>query len=107
LIRAEIGAVTDRLLQRNGLTRADLEFHLLHPGGRKLLCALEEELSLPQSATRGAWRVLEEYGNLSSATILFVMQEFLDAPAPSSGSNGILAAFGPGFSAELVLLEWN
>jgi alkylresorcinol/alkylpyrone synthase len=107
LIRSEIGAITDRLLERNGLGRGDLRFHLLHPGGRKLLNALEEELALPGEATRGAWKVLDEYGNLSSATVLFVLKEFLDGPPPGSGSNGMLAAFGPGFGAELVLLEWN
>ncbi len=107
LIKSEIGAITDRLLKRNGLGRGDLRFHLLHPGGRKLLNALEDELGLPVESTRGAWKVLGEYGNLSSATVLFVMNEFLDAPAPESGSSGMLAAFGPGFGAELVLLEWN
>lgn len=107
LIRAEIGAVTDRLLERNALTRDDLRFHLLHPGGRKLLRALEEELALPDGATRGAWKVLEEYGNLSSATVLFVLKEFLESPPPEPGSRGMLAAFGPGFSMEMVLLQWN
>jgi alkylresorcinol/alkylpyrone synthase len=51
--------------------------------------------------------VLAEYGNLSSATVLFVMKEFLAQPPPQAGERGLLAAFGPGFSMEMALLEWN
>jgi alkylresorcinol/alkylpyrone synthase len=107
LIRDEIGGVTDRLLGSHGLTRADLQFFLLHPGGQKLLSYIEEEMGLDQTHTRSSWQVLEEYGNLSSATVLFVMRQFLDQPAPPTGAHGLLAAFGPGFSTELALLQWN
>jgi len=107
LIRDEIGAVVDRLLQRHELSRADLQFFLLHPGGQKLLAYIEEEMGLTSNQTRSSWNVLSEYGNLSSATVLFVMKEFLSQPAPQKGERGLLAAFGPGFSMEMALLEWN
>jgi len=107
LIRDEIGAVVDRLLQRHELSRADLQFFLLHPGGQKLLAYIEEEMGLTSSQTRSSWNVLSEYGNLSSATVLFVMKDFLSQPAPQTGERGLLAAFGPGFSMEMALLEWN
>ena len=107
LIREEIGGVTRRLLDRHHMSREDLRFFLLHPGGQKLLAFVEEELALTAAQTCGSWRVLGEYGNLSSATVLFVAKEFLDGPPPQSGERGLLAAFGPGFSVEMALLEWN
>jgi alkylresorcinol/alkylpyrone synthase len=107
LIRDEIRAVTDRLLQNHQMTRKDLQFFLLHPGGQKLLSYVEEEMGLQEHHTRSSWNTLSEYGNLSSATVLFVMKEFLSQPAPLHGERGLLAAFGPGFSIELALLEWN
>ncbi len=107
LIRAEIGAVTLDFLQRHQLARADLRFFLLHPGGQKLLAYVEEEMGLLPEQTLPSWKVLSEYGNLSSATVLFVMKEFLAGPPPQSGEHGLLAAFGPGFSMEMCLLQWN
>jgi alkylresorcinol/alkylpyrone synthase len=107
LIRDEIRAVTDRLLRCHALSREDLQFFLLHPGGQKLLTYIEEEMGLRQDQTQASWTVLEEYGNLSSATVLFVLKEFLSQPAPEHGDRGLLAAFGPGFSMEMALLQWN
>lgn len=108
LIKREIGAVAAKFLARNQLDRAGLEFFILHPGGQKLLAFVEEELGLEARHTAASWRVLEEYGNLSSATVLFVAKEFLAQPQPAQpGDRGLLAAFGPGFNIEMALLEWH
>lgn len=107
LVRDEIRSVTNQLFARHALAPADLSFYLLHPGGQKLLRYIEEELQLSEAHTRSSWAVLAEYGNLSSATVLFVMWDFLAQPAPPAGARGLLAAFGPGFSMEMALLEWN
>jgi len=107
LIREEIGGITERFLERHHVRRQDLRFFILHPGGQKLLSFIEEELALEGPHTAASWRVLGDYGNLSSATVLFVTKEFLAEPPPRRGEKGLLAAFGPGFSAELALLEWN
>lgn len=107
LIRDEIGAVTQAFLTSHQLSRTDLRFFLLHPGGQKLLAYIEEEMNLQPEQTLASWAVLSEYGNLSSATVLFVMKEFLAGPPPQSGEHGLLAAFGPGFSMEMCLLQWN
>jgi alkylresorcinol/alkylpyrone synthase len=106
LIRRDLGGVTERLLSRNGLTRDDLSFFVLHPGGRKILECMEEELAIPREQVAPSWSVLAEYGNLSSATVLFVLDEWLMRRTPTPGQHGLLAAFGPGFSAELLLLKW-
>jgi alkylresorcinol/alkylpyrone synthase len=107
LIRSEFRAVGERLLARNGLDRDDLRFFVLHPGGRKVLEVMEEELAIPRELTQPSWNVLAEYGNLSSATVLFVLDEWLSRRARPRGQHGLMAAFGPGFSAELLLLRWR
>ena len=107
LIRDEIGGVLANFLGRHQMTRDDLSFFILHPGGQKLLAFVEEELSLTTQHTCTSWKVLGKYGNLSSATVLFVANEFLSGPPPQHGERGLLAAFGPGFSTEMALLEWN
>lgn len=108
LVKREIGGVAGNFLSRNRLDRAALEFFILHPGGQKLLAFVEEELSLEPRHTAASWKVLEEYGNLSSATVLFVAKEFLAQPQlPKPGDRGLLAAFGPGFNVEMALLEWH
>jgi alkylresorcinol/alkylpyrone synthase len=107
VVRDVISNVTGNFLARHNLTRQDLRYFLLHPGGQKLLAYIEEELSLDKHDTELSWRILAEYGNLSSATVLFVMKEFLARTPPNKGDKGLLAAFGPGFSTDMVLLEWN
>ena len=107
LIRGRIKDLVDGFLQRRGLSRGELHAFLLHPGGQKLLAYIEEQLELCRCRTQLSWDVLANYGNLSSATILFILDAFLRAPTLRTGEYGLAAAFGPGFSAELVLLQWR
>jgi len=106
LIRAEVRGLLDRFLTRVGLRRDELSVFILHPGGRKLLAFIEEELALSPADTECSWHVLREYGNQSSASVLFVLHEWLARRTAPPGSHGLLAAFGPGFSADLLLLNW-
>ena len=107
LIREKIRAVVDRFLGRSGLTLDAIAAFILHPGGQKLLSYLEEQLDLCRSDTQVSWDVLAQYGNLSSATILFILHDWLAKKTMKSGDYGLAAAFGPGFSAEVLLLQWN
>ncbi len=107
LIRSRIAALVGNLLERHSLRREDLGFFLLHPGGQKLLSFIEQELGLTAEDTASSWDVLARYGNLSSATVLFILHEYLKRRTPATGERGLMAAFGPGFSAEMLLLEWN
>jgi alkylresorcinol/alkylpyrone synthase len=107
LVREEIGGITKHLLERNALTRSDLEFFLIHPGGQKLLAFVEEELELGKADTASSWNVLAEHGNLSAASIFYVIEDFLKQVKPQPGALGLLAAFGPGFSTEMALMQWN
>jgi alkylresorcinol/alkylpyrone synthase len=107
LIRSEIAAIAGTFLELHGLRRPDLEFFLLHPGGQKLLSFVEEQLDLTERDTASSWNVLADYGNLSSASIFYVIQDFLTRPSPQPGALGFLAAFGPGFTTEMALMQWN
>jgi alkylresorcinol/alkylpyrone synthase len=107
LVRADIRRLVDELLVKNGLTRADLSAFALHPGGKRILDAVEDQLQLRPEDTRPAREVLRLYGNVSSATVLFVLHEWMTARRPAAGAHGLLGAFGPGFSGELAVLQWT
>jgi alkylresorcinol/alkylpyrone synthase len=106
IIREKIGALVDCLLRRYALTRKDVQAYVLHPGGQKLLSYMQEELGLCSCQVQPSWDVLRDYGNLSSASVLFVLHEWMTRGETKSGDRGLLAAFGPGFSAEMLLLQW-
>ena len=93
----------EALLRRSEITRKELEFFVLHPGGAKVLEILEDVLELERKDTRISWDVLREHGNQSSASVLFVLGETLARGVPSG--YGLLAAFGPGITIELCLLR--
>ena len=63
--------------------------------------------TLTRADTQPSWDVLRDYGNQSSASVLFVLQEWLTRRRPPAGAHGILAAFGPGLTAEMLLVGWN
>jgi alkylresorcinol/alkylpyrone synthase len=107
LVRAEIKRLVTELLERNRLTREDLSFFVLHPGGKRILDAVEDQLKLRPDETGPSREVLRAHGNLSSATVLFVLDECLRRGRPAPGAHGLLGAFGPGFSSELAVLQWT
>jgi alkylresorcinol/alkylpyrone synthase len=106
LVRARIRGDVDGFLADQGLSRRDLRHWVCHSGGPKVLEAVESALELPPNALERSWRSLREVGNLSSASVLFVLGELLDEGAARPGELGLLLAMGPGFCSELVLLQW-
>lgn len=96
----------DAFLADHDLHRSDIASWVCHPGGPKVLTALEESLELPEGALEVTWRSLREVGNLSSTSVLMVLEETLEKQRPEVGSLGLLLAMGPGFCSELVLLQW-
>lgn len=102
LMRTRFGEALGGFLDREGLTLEDFDGFLFHPGGGKVLDTVQEVLSLDPAALAHSRDVLRDYGNMSSATALFVLQS-----AINSGARGrhLLAAFGPGFSAYFVVLD--
>jgi alkylresorcinol/alkylpyrone synthase len=107
LLRSKIVALISTLAARRGLEREQLSSFVLHPGGRKILEFIEAELGLSRDDTQPSWDVLRNYGNQSSASVLFVLQEWLTRRRPAAGTHGVLAAFGPGLTSEMLLLGWN
>lgn len=95
--------VIDQFLTSCGLTKQDLSFFVLHPGGRKILDALSSSLLLQSESTEISREVLRTYGNQSSASVLFVLEHTL--ARKHAHGYGLLAAFGPGITMELCLLQ--
>ncbi len=106
VVRAEVPPAVDGFLAEHDLTRADIATWISHPGGPKVLAALEECLDLPPDALRPSREALSAVGNLSSASVLYLLDDFRRHRVPPPGSHGLLMAMGPAFCAELVLLRW-
>ena len=92
-------------LSRLSLTETDISSFIAHPGGRKVLEAMEETMHIPREKLVHSYSILSEHGNMSSATVFYVLREWLIDSNKTKG-NSILSALGPGFSSELLLLEW-
>ncbi|MEU8134789.1 type III polyketide synthase, partial [Streptodolium elevatio] len=106
VVRTHLHDDATRFLADHGLTVDDVGTWVSHPGGPKVLHAVAETLGLPDDALAVTWRSLAAVGNLSSASVLHVLQETRDAHRPAPGTWGVLLALGPGFCSELVLLRW-
>jgi alkylresorcinol/alkylpyrone synthase len=106
LVREKLRADVDAFLAPHGLRRSDIAHFICHTGGPKVLEACEEALEIPRSAMQRSWDSLQNVGNLSSASVLFVLSDLLAAGEARPGDRGLLLAMGPGFCSELVLLEW-
>ena len=106
LAESEIRPNMEYFLGKHALTIADIDRWLVHPGGPKVIEALERGLSLPDEALRLSWECLAEVGNISSASVLLILDKTLKSSQPKPGMYGMLMAMGPAFSAELVLLQW-
>jgi alkylresorcinol/alkylpyrone synthase len=106
LVRERLRSDVDRFLGDHGLRRSDIAHFVCHTGGPKVLEAFEEALELPRAALQRSWDSLQQVGNLSSASVLFVLSDLLAAGEARPGDRGLLLAMGPGFCSELVLLQW-
>ena len=106
MARRNLRQDVDDFLGAQGLSRSDIVSWVAHPGGPKVMTALETALELQPDALDLTRESLETVGNLSSTSVLLVLQETMRSRRPEPGSHGMLLAMGPGFCSELVLLEW-
>ncbi|WP_433423211.1 type III polyketide synthase [Microtetraspora malaysiensis] len=107
LVREHLADDMREFLADQGLTTKDVTAWVCHPGGPKVLQAVAAALDLPEGALDVTWRSLAQAGNLSSASVLFVLRDTMASPQPPPpGTPGVLLAMGPGFCSELVLLRW-
>jgi alkylresorcinol/alkylpyrone synthase len=106
VIRENLGRDVDAFLAAHGLTRSSIGSWIMHTGGPKVLEATADALGLDRAALDASWEALRKVGNLSSASVLVVLDEVMKHRRPAPGTKSILAAMGPGFCAEILLLEW-
>jgi alkylresorcinol/alkylpyrone synthase len=106
LVRRQLGQDVDAFLSEYGHTRDEIGSWVLHTGGPKVLEAIEDTLDLKDGQLEASWDCLRKTGNLSSASVLVVLEEVIKHRRPAPGTLGLLAAMGPGFCSELLLLQW-
>jgi alkylresorcinol/alkylpyrone synthase len=105
IVGERLGPTLDDFLDASRVRRADIGFWIVHPGGPRVLEAVGERLKLSERDLAPSWEVWRDYGNVSSATVFFILQA-LHARGPiPEGQLGVMMAFGPGLSCELVLLR--
>lgn len=118
-IQQGIGELLSRLLQKSGLTIGDIDLYAIHPGGRRILEVIEQQLGIDATDNRFAYQVLREFGNMSSATVLFVLKGIWNKLHTSREANQLVGsdedlaagqhilscAFGPGLTLESMILE--
>jgi predicted naringenin-chalcone synthase len=98
-------AIIHPFLAQNKLTIEDINHLIFHPGGKKIVQTVEDLFGKLGKNINDTKEVLRLYGNMSSATVLYVLERFMDRN-PTKGERGIMLSFGPGFSAQRILLEW-
>ncbi|GAB4030761.1 type III polyketide synthase [Spirosoma jeollabukense] len=104
-IATHFPAIVHPFLEKNQLTINDISHLIFHPGGRKIVEVVQELFGKLGKNIDDTKEVLRLYGNMSSATVLYVLERFLEKQ-PEKGSYGLMLSFGPGFSAQRVLLKW-
>ena len=101
-----IETALQQLLQRHGLSRSHIGFWVVHPGGRKVIDNVQKHFGMTDMQLRFSRTVLRNYGNMSSPTVMFVLEEVVRSGAPRRGDWGVMIALGPGMAAEVALLSW-
>lgn len=102
-----IASAVDPLLQRHRLLRSDIRFWVAHPGGRKGIDEVQEHMGLTDEQLGFSSRVLRNHGNMSSPTVMYVLDEVVRGGNPQPGDWGVMVALGPGMATEGGLLRWR
>jgi len=106
VIRSGIKKLTGSLLDRISQNLSDVSYFAIHPGGKKILEVIEQELGISKDSNRHAYEILKQYGNMSSPTVLFVLNEIRKKISVEDQNKTILSfAFGPGLTLESMLLQ--
>jgi alkylresorcinol/alkylpyrone synthase len=106
MVLKHLGDDVDGFLAEQGLKRSDIKSWIMHTGGPKVLEATETALGLTSKDLEASWNCLRKVGNISSTSVLLVLEDVYMHKRPAPGTLSILAAMGPGFCSELVLLRW-
>jgi alkylresorcinol/alkylpyrone synthase len=106
LIRTRLAHDVDSFLASRGRTRQEIGSWIIHTGGPRVLEAIQDALGLSSRELEASWDCLRRCGNLSSASILLVLEHVMLARRPAPGTLGLLLALGPGFCSEILLVRW-
>ncbi len=105
-VKVGLRQALDPLLVKHNLSTDKIARWIVHPGGPKIIQAIEDEFALPDAALQPSRDALAKIGNISSPTVLYILEQTLSQQQPPPGSYGLLIAMGPGFSQEAILLQW-
>jgi alkylresorcinol/alkylpyrone synthase len=106
VIRKFLPGDVDRVLAARSLTKKDIGSYIFHTGGPKVLQAMMDALELPEGSCDASWQNLREVGNPSSPSVPLRLKDVMDNRRPAPETLGLIAAMGPGFCSELLLIEW-
>jgi len=106
VVAKNLGGDMNEFLGEHGLSLKDIGCWVVHTGGPKVLRATQQALGVNDTTLAASWDCLRKMGNLSSASVLMVLEEVMQNRRPAPGTWSVLAAMGPGFCSELVLLRW-
>ena len=106
VIRNNLSSNVDDFLAKFNITRSEIKNWVIHTGGPHVLDAMQDALKLQDHDIQKSWDCLERVGNLSSASVLLVLEDVMTNDPPAPGTYGMLLAMGPGFCAEMILLKW-
>ena len=104
-ITAHFPKIVHPFLAKNNTDMESINHLIFHPGGRKIVQTVEALFGTLGKNIDDTREVLKQYGNMSSVTVLYVLERFLDRNLPA-GDKGLMLSFGPGFSAQSILLQW-
>ncbi|RZJ88448.1 MAG: type III polyketide synthase, partial [Chryseobacterium sp.] len=104
-IESHFPQIIHPFLAKNNLEIKDIDHLIFHPGGKKIIQLVEELFNKLGKNIDETKAVLKHYGNMSSATVLYVLENYMDKK-PAPGEKGLMLSFGPGFSAQRILLQW-
>jgi alkylresorcinol/alkylpyrone synthase len=106
IIAGNIETFVDELCAKAGAARTDVKHWIIHPGGPKIVDMVAQKLGIAERRLEATWNVLSEYGNCSSATVLLVLKQLIEADQPQPGELGVMMAFGPGLTMESALVRF-
>lgn len=106
VLAANIEGFVAKLLDRHDLTIGDVAHWAIHPGSQRIVEYIQERLGLADEQVQPSLDILRENGNMSSATVMFVLQRIMRDCAPKRGDYGVMMAFGPGLTMESILIRW-
>ncbi|MFT4414154.1 type III polyketide synthase [Fredinandcohnia humi] len=107
IVRNWLKGNVEEFLQLHNINISDIKHFIAHPGGKKVLDAYEDSLGLSQEMNDISRGILTKFGNMSSVTVLYVLKSYIEKKLANDGEYGLMTALGPGFSSELILLQWR